>query len=278
MTKNEIILAVKYIEEHPTEDLSVELLAKKSGFNVDTFSRSFRAHTGLSVSSFICRQRLALAARQLLNGAVPSELYSKYGFETHSGFSKAFKKYYQISPSEYKAQWEDHLEPAMYQDLPELTCIVYLLEPPCADFPLSEAGAYWFGKDFSFSNISPEDWARVLDPEVGEIGAWMPAPPEKGGKVYAFGPIVKNTDYVPEHMHVVTLPAARYAVFKVPYSSLNSEMHRHIVYLWNKLHELWFANGKLHGDSSKIAFELYKGFETYIYVPITDAPDSDLNA
>lgn len=270
MTKNEITLAVKYIEEHPTEDFSVELLAKKFSFNVDTFSRSFRAHTGLSVSSFICRQRLALAARELLDGATPSELYSKYGFETHSGFSKAFKKYYIISPSEYKAQWEKHLEPAMYQAFPELTCICYLLEPPSADFPLSEAGAYWCGKDFSFSNISPEDWARVLDPEVGEIGAWMPAPPEKGGKVYAFGPIVKSTDYVPEHMHIVTLPAARYVVFKVPYSALNSEMHRHIVYLWNKLYELWFANGKLHYDEGKIAFELYKGFETYIYVPITD--------
>ena len=102
MTKNEITLAVKYIETHPTEDLSVEMLAKKFGFNVDTFSRSFRTHTGISVSSFICRQRLALAARELLDGAIPSELYSKYGFETHSGFSKAFKKYYSISPSEYK--------------------------------------------------------------------------------------------------------------------------------------------------------------------------------
>ena len=278
MNKNVITLAVKYIEDHPTEELSVEMLAKKFGFNVDGFSRSFRKYVGISTSSYISRQRLALAARELLDGAVPSELYSKYGFETHSGFSKAFKKYYNISPSEYKAQWEDHLEPAMYQSFPALTCICYLLEPPSADFPLSEAGAYWYGKDFSFSNISPEDWAKILDPEVGSIGAWMPAPPEKGGKVYAFGPIVKSTDYVPEHMHIVTLPAARYVVFKVPYSSLNSEMHRHIVYLWNKLHELWFANGKLHGDSSKIAFELYKGFETYIYVPITDAPDSDLNA
>lgn len=275
MNKNVITLAVKYIEDHPTEELSVEMLAKQFGFNVDGFSRSFRKYVGISISSYISRQRLALAARELLDGAVPSELYSKYGFETHSGFSKAFKKYYNISPSEYKAQWEDHLEPAMYQSFPALTCICYLLEPPSADFPLSEAGAYWYGKDFSFSNISPEDWAKILDPEVGSIGAWMPAPPEKGGKVYAFGPIVKSTDYVPEHMHIVTLPAARYVVFKVPYSSLNSEMHRYIVYLWNKLHELWFANGKLHGDSSKVAFELYKGFETYIYVPITDAVEAE---
>ena len=275
MKKTEMSLAVKYIEEHAMEKLSVETLAKKFGFNVDGFSRSFRKYVGISTSSYISRQRLALAARELLDGAVPSELYSKYGFETHSGFSKAFKKYYNISPSEYKAQWEDHLEPAMYQTFPELKCICYLLEPPSADFPLSEAGAYWYGKDFSFSNISPEDWAKILDPEVGSIGAWMPAPPEKGGKVYAFGPIVKSTDYVPEHMHIVTLPAARYVVFKVPYSSLNSEMHRHIVYLWNKLYELWFANGKLHGDSSKVAFELYKGFETYIYVPITDAVEAE---
>lgn len=277
MLKDNISAAVKYIEAHPMEPVSIEKLAGLTGYSVDHFAHYFRKSTGLSVAAFVRRQRLALAARELLGDVTPSQIASKYGFETHSGFSKAFKKLYGISPTEYKERWAHHLEPS-FKELPELTCIVFLLEPPSADFPLSEAGAYWCGKDFSFTNISPEDWARVLDPDAGEIGAWMPAPPEKGGKVYAFGPIVRSTDYVPEHMHVVTVPAARYAVFEVPASCLNSEMHHHIVKLWNDLYELWFANGKLHGDESKIAFELYKGFETYIYVPITDAPDSDLNA
>lgn len=273
MHKDNISRAIKYIEEHSMDTIIIEQLAKISGYSSDHFAHFFSKSTGIPVATYIRRQRLALAALDLLNGAACSEIALKYGFETASGFSKTFKKYYNISPSEYKARWKNYLRPS-FEELPELTCVVYLLEPPSKDFPLSEAGAYWYGKDFSFSNISPEDWAKLLDSNVGKIGAWMPAAPEKGGKVYAFGPIVSRTDYVPEYMHIVSLPAARYAVFQVPRTCLNSEMHRHIVSLWNRLYELWFANGKFHYDEGKIAFELYKGFETYIYVPISDEIDA----
>lgn len=269
MLKNNISLVIQYIEKHPTKAITAEQLAEIIGYSADWFSRAFQRCTGLSVAAYLRRQRLALAARDLLDGALATETAFKYGFETASGFSKTFKKYYSISPSEYKVRWEKHWDP-VFEEQPELTCVVYLLTPPEKDFPLSEGGAYWYGQDFSFSNISQEDWARLLKPETGEIGAWIPADPQSGGKVYAFGPIVQNTEYVPEHMHIVTLPAARYAVFEVPYSCLNAELHRHIVSLWNDLYERWFANGRLHYDEGKIAFELYRGKDTFIYIPITD--------
>lgn len=272
MHTDTISRTIEYIQAHLMDEITIEQLAKISGYSADHFAHFFKNRTGLSVAAYIRRQRLSLAARDLLGGAGCSETALKYGFETASGFSKAFKKYYHISPSAYKSRWGNYLYPS-FQELPELTCIVYLLEPPSKDFPLCEAGAYWHGKDFSFSRISPEDWAKLLDPEIGEIGAWMPAAPEKGGKVYAFGPVVKRTDYVPEHMHIVSLPQARYAVFQVPRTCLNSEMHRQIVFLWNELYKLWFASGKFRYDEGKIAFELYRGYDAFIYVPITDDVD-----
>lgn len=267
MYKSQIDLSIEYIEKHISQPLTVELLAKISGYSVDHYAHSFRQKTGLSVADYIRRQRLALAASNFLDGASITESALKYGFSTASGFTKAFKKYYGMSPQQYKNRY--FKDPRLtFQTLPELKSVVYLLTPPDASLTLSEAGAYWCGKDFSFSNIEPEDWAKLLDPNVGEIGAWIPSDSSPTGKVYALGPIVSDTSYVPEHMYVITLPAATYAVFEVPRHILYTELKRNIISLWNRLYEKWFASGELQYADEKIAFELYRGEDTYIYVPI----------
>lgn len=266
-SKERIAQAIRYIEEHPMEQTTVEQLAGVSGCSADWLAHAFREVTHLSVADYIRRQRLALAARDLLEGLTSTAAALRYGFETTSGFAKTFRKYYNCSPSEYKVRWEKHLEPS-FQELPEMTVLAQLLAPPSKDFPLSEGGAYWIGKDFS--DVTADEWAKLSYSEFGEIGAWIPADAEIGGKVYAFGPVVTETGFVPEHMHVVTVPAARYAVFKVPISALNSELHLHIVLLWNRLYEIWFASGKFHYDDGKIAFERYSGPDAFIYVPIRE--------
>lgn len=265
--KDRVAIAIRYIEEHSMEPMTVEQLAVLSGCSADWLAHAFYEVTQLSVGDYIRRQRLALAARDLLEGLTSTTVALKYGFETASGFAKSFRKYYNCSPSEYKTSWEKHLEPS-FRELPELTVLAHMLVPPSKDFPLSEGGAYWMGKDFS--SVTENEWAKISCSGLGEIGAWIPADSENGGKIYAFGPVVTKNSFVPAQMRILTVPAARYAAFKVPASTLNSEMHNHIVALWNKLYELWFANGKFHYDDGKIAFELYSGFDTFIYVPIKE--------
>ena len=62
MLKDNISAAVKYIEAHPMEPVSIEKLAGLTGYSVDYFAHYFRKSTGLSVAAFVRRQRLALAA------------------------------------------------------------------------------------------------------------------------------------------------------------------------------------------------------------------------
>lgn len=267
MLKNQIDLAIQYIEQNISQPLCVELLAEISGYSVYHFAHSFRKQTGLSVSDYIRRQRLSLAATDILNDVSVTKSSMKYGFETPSGFSKAFRKYFGMSPNEYKATYYNYLEPK-FEKRSELTAIVYLLTPSDKYLKPLQAGAYWCGKDFLFSQVSAEDWQRILNPAYGELGAWIPSQNSPSGFEYAFGPIVYDTSFVPKHMSVITLPAANYAVFEVPRTVLHTQLSRNINSLCKKIHERWFASGELHLDEAKVAFELYRGEDTYIYIPI----------
>lgn len=262
MDKHKIRSAISYIENHSNECISVAQLAEIAGYNEDYFAESFREHTGLSVAAYIRRYKITLAAFDLLAGLSSGEVAAKYGFETASGFAKAFRKCYDMSPREYKATYEWDPTPS-FQFFPDIQVIAHILLPPDSSFTLAEGGAYWWRKDFN--DYNPEEWAKIKTAGVGDIGAWLHT---ENGLQYAFGPIVNDISVVPEDMQVVTIPAAYYAIFKAPRSVLNSELHRNIVTLWNSLYEKWSAYDGYRYDEGKVAFELYHDRDTFIYLPV----------
>lgn len=263
MDKQKIRATISYIEEHSNENISVAQLAEMTGYHEDYYASLFRQHTGLSVASYIRRYKITLAAFDLLNGANSGEVAAKYGFATASGFSKAFRKCYGMSPREYKATYDWNPSPT-FLSLPDLQAICYILLPPNKEFSLNEGGAYWWRKDFN--DYIPEQWDQIRTAGIGDIGGWIHS---EDGMKYAFGPIVSDVSVVPEGMEVIDIPAAEYAVFKAPRSVLNSELHRNVVALWVSLYEDWFVNGKITSDTSRLFFELYHDKDTYIYVPIS---------
>ena len=137
MDKHKIRSAISYIENHSNECISVAQLAEITGYNEDYFAESFREHTGLSVAAYIRRYKITLAAFDLLAGLSSGEVAAKYGFETASGFAKAFRKCYDMSPREYKATYEWDPTPS-FQFFPDLQVIAHILLPPDSSFTLSE--------------------------------------------------------------------------------------------------------------------------------------------
>lgn len=262
MDRSKTRAVISYIESHSSENLPLKKLAEIAGYNVDYFAETFRKETGLSVHDYIRRYKITLAAFDLLSGLSCGEAAAKYGFMTASGFSKAFRKCYDMSPREYKATYELNPSPT-FLSLPDLQAICYLFLPPSKDFSLNEGGAYWWKKDFN--DYVPEEWEQVKIAGIGDIGGWIHS---EDGMKYAFGPIVSDVSVVPKDMQVINIPAAEYAVFKAPRSVLNSELHKNVVTLWVSLYENWFANGKIASNTSRLFFELYHDKDTYIYVPI----------
>lgn len=92
--------AMDYIEEHLTEEVSFDELAKKTGISVYHFKRTFSFITGMSLAEYIKKRRLAEANLALLAGEKVTDVAFKYGYQSIEGFSRAFRDWSGQAPSE----------------------------------------------------------------------------------------------------------------------------------------------------------------------------------
>lgn len=93
-----------YINEHYSEDLSLDYLANKFFTSKYHLSREFQRLVGTSVHRYIIQKRLVMAKQMLSEGMPSSEVYQHCGFGDYSNFYRAFKAEYQISPKEFANQ------------------------------------------------------------------------------------------------------------------------------------------------------------------------------
>ncbi|MGB3465906.1 MAG: AraC family transcriptional regulator [Cyclobacteriaceae bacterium] len=96
--------AFRYIDEHLSEDITLEDVATAAFFSSFHFHRIFSTLTGETVHAYVIRKRLEKAAimlqREQLNPI--SQIALSVGFNSHSVFSRAFRKYYGMSPADYR--------------------------------------------------------------------------------------------------------------------------------------------------------------------------------
>ena len=98
-----INIVIEYINNHLSEEMSVDTLASISNFSPYHFHRIMRAVLGEPVGAFITRMRVETAARLLRYSDMPiQEVAYKVGYDVPSSLSKAFKTFYGISPNEYR--------------------------------------------------------------------------------------------------------------------------------------------------------------------------------
>lgn len=102
--KNEVIAdAVGYIHRHYNEDLTVELLSKRAFLNMNYYSKLFTANVGLTPQQFVIRTRMEKAKELLrFSELTVGEISATVGFSDSLYFSRAFKKYTGVSPSEFR--------------------------------------------------------------------------------------------------------------------------------------------------------------------------------
>ena len=88
-----------YIEDHLTERLNLESLARMVGCSVYEFSRIFSFLTGMSVSEYIRRRRLSQAVFDIQGGQGKIvDIALKYGYESPASFTRAFKELHGTTP------------------------------------------------------------------------------------------------------------------------------------------------------------------------------------
>lgn len=95
--------AVEYIDCHFTEKLSLEDISSKVGFSKFHFARLLKDTTGYTLIEQINARRCEYAKQLLVSSdKTVLEIGTACGFENASYFSKTFKSYTGVLPSQYK--------------------------------------------------------------------------------------------------------------------------------------------------------------------------------
>lgn len=96
----ELNSVIEYIEEHLADDLSPEEISRHAGVSDYHFRKIFYYLTGMTLSEYIKNRRLSEAAMDLLRGEKVTDVSFKYGYQSIDGFTRAFKKWSGLLPSE----------------------------------------------------------------------------------------------------------------------------------------------------------------------------------
>ncbi|WEK54178.1 MAG: AraC family transcriptional regulator [Candidatus Cohnella colombiensis] len=96
--------ALHYIEENLEEDIDLKEAARLACCSDYHFSRMFSFLAGITLSEYIRRRRLTLAAFELQSGDLRIvDVAVKYGYSSADAFSRAFQGLHGIPPSSVKS-------------------------------------------------------------------------------------------------------------------------------------------------------------------------------
>lgn len=226
--------AVDYIEDHLTDDLDVDTIAKVAGFSRWHFQTVFSAAVGDSLKEYIRTRRLSKAMSELGTDKRILDIAMDAGFDSQESFSRAFKQMFHATPGESRKKGKtsshpkklritfaylDHLygginmEP-VFKKLDEMKMVgcagkfISVLSPEKDNMVVIPAlwQKYMPRRHEIKNSVSPRD-----------IGICYEVPKELSTRpdecMYMTAAEVASFDNIPEGMEAFTVPAGEYAVF-----------------------------------------------------------------
>ena len=153
MYKENVQKAIDYIESNLRTEITAAEVAELAGYSVFHFYRIFQGTTGMPVMQYILRRKLLNAIYDIGSGRKKTETVLEYGFDTYSGFYKAFVRELGYTPAEYLREFRAR-KPYRINLLQEEHIMV-------SHKKISEILACW--------GLENEAVTDVVYPETGEI-------------------------------------------------------------------------------------------------------------
>lgn len=261
-----------YIQEHLFEEFKIDELVQMSQLSKYHFREVFKKVTGENIAGYIQRLRIEQIANLLLSTEMTLDQIAKQtNYQTKNSLSKAFKKHFGISTTEYKKQKKQSLPNTNIFDFTyEIKSVhnlhVLYVEVGSAYKNKSSYRAKW-SQVFNYMNALgvEKDRLRLIsvsldDPLITSINQCR----------FYIGAIIPNHLTVGSKYKKMQLPDGKYAVFK----HIEHLSNLHITY--REIYETWLPQSGYYANGT-ISFEIYLNSPlkddlleliTEIYIPI----------
>ena len=256
--------SIQFMEDHIKENITIEEIANQSGYSLFHFCRVFNLCMGVSVMEYIRERRLSLAATELFKGRKVVDIAVDYGFETSSGFTKAFRKAFGYTPTQYVERLSGYSDakggcPVIVKR-PAFKVAGYGIKTDITGAAYTkDIASFW--SNYNGENLESKMY-KILNPaKHGEVGLYVPLS-EDGKAIYLLGVIVEDFSNAGEDMLTVEIPDAEYAVFTTtPVDTTGDweqkEFAKVIAGMWKYIFEDWFKDSGYVYDERKLDFEFY---------------------
>ena len=106
---NSIIQEIlSYINNHYTQPIRIENLARSFGVSISWLSHEFARFTNRSVYDYVLYRRVMLARQQMLGDASLNDIAYQCGFNDYSNFLRSFTKITGKSPSQFRKELRNY--------------------------------------------------------------------------------------------------------------------------------------------------------------------------
>ena len=263
-----IAASAAYMDQHLKEPLSVEQLAAQAGFSPYYYCRLFSLYMEMPVMEYLRRRRLAYAAMDICAGKRILDVAMDYGFESHNGFSKAFRKVYGYSPDAYRRRAGSH-RPIAPNPL--------LGQKPDGDFlprvRVERRESFYIAgmvirTSAEISSIAqqPALWDKVWLLEQ-ENKIYAMASPKQHGEYYISFPVetglyrlvtcvrIDDPEAVADGLYIDRVPGGLYGVFSPP--PTEGDLAQSVMETWRYIFDQWLPASGYTLDPNGLDYEFY---------------------
>ncbi|WP_232697470.1 AraC family transcriptional regulator [Brevibacillus daliensis] len=246
--------AIKYIEENLTNDIDFKEVARLALCSEYHFKRMFSFLAGISLSEYIRRRRLTLAAFELKDSHVKIiDIAMKYGYNSPDSFTRAFQNLHGITPSE--ARNNGHSLKAY----PRMTFLLSIKGGSEMNYRIEEKKAFRIigikkRVPIIFNGVNPEIasmWESLDGETINKLKILSNVKPmgllsastnfsegrmeEKGELDHYIG--VATTKECPDNLTQLKVPASTWAVFEAigPFPDTLQDV-------WGRIYSEWFPS------------------------------------
>lgn len=223
--------AIDYTEEHLTERINYEAVAREAASSEFHFQRMFSLLLGYTLGDYIRMRRLSLAADELTRTDKKIiDIALGYGYDSPESFSRAFTRFHGITPSEARRGGCIKSFSRLFvklildggnlmdyriekRDAFKLICKKKQVNKPQGDTATADISAFW--AEVGASGMM-EKLCKYANFEKlhGVLGVCFSGEMAQGGFPYGIGAEYNGKPLEDDGFDIVEIPAHTYAVFE----------------------------------------------------------------